>query len=759
MHKRIRQRRQQGQSLPIVVLMLGTLFMIIGLGIDGGLLYAQRRLMQNTADAACLAAATRLAMGETNLQAEAAARQVVQNNLGATPGTGANAPGTLNYAAIADLYTPVTGSGPSLSRGIVLNGPEIRVALESSAFTYFLRVLGQEEYTVAARARCDATAGGGGSPFAVARWRAYRASNGNELGGLSTDLSITNQNLSNGNPPFFVRDVLGRYSATNPDPSRITQWPGWGSPDYPGSPNATPPTGLFSQALTPATPQNPGFEVAIAGSDATANQGSNAFAGQVLLDWRNITLGGEFYGGLNPGTNPNTYKDIVTRNIVEGYNGPWIPPGTQLGFTNGVSAGQVEQPFQLRNPTLPFTMPVLVYNGTVYESVNLQLLQASAQPQTKPAAFSGASAVGQPAFPANCLLGPAQGSYMYDIVGGQPLSTTETLNLTPINHTVTLRPYMGNNINNSPAVQSGARIRSFASVTGTSWNDLQVQIQTTLGGSSWLDVNNQGVAPPFPAVGQSGININNTLARPFNLRVQQSRVGTCTILGNPFLVPPTEDQTFILPVKPVQGPAAIYLEAEDTNTGLRRGRYVLIRTGGTDANNFYAYFPNTLDYEPIDRPSTGTNTVNVPFDVETTNGNSLPFAQLNFSNYTWFENGNQIGAPADIGVTVVQGQANRPNLRITVGPNAPINRDFHVRVQVNRQSGTAPPQWLWYYVRVRLPVSNSNNVSQYVYTLGYANFRVTRTTANNIYGVAVSGLLKPGDVIVGMQPRLLPWED
>lgn len=68
-------------------------------------------------------------------------------------------------------------------------------------------------------------------------------------------------------------------------------------------------------------------------------------------------------------------------------------------------------------------------------------------------------------------------------------------------------------------------------------------------------------------------------------------------------------------------------------------------------------------------------------------------------------------------------------------------------------------QWLWYYVRVRLPVSNSNNVTQYVYTLGYASFRITEINSNNIKGRAVSGLLKPGDVIAGMQPRLVPWEE
>src|SRR5215207_5759982 len=125
-------RHNQGQTLPLVGLMAVVLFLMIGLAIDGGLLYAQRRVMQNTADAACLAAANSLALNRVNsgstlaLTAEGAAQQVIQNNLGTTPGSGVNAPGTLAYTNISDIYSAKAGTSTSLTKGIEINGADVR---------------------------------------------------------------------------------------------------------------------------------------------------------------------------------------------------------------------------------------------------------------------------------------------------------------------------------------------------------------------------------------------------------------------------------------------------------------------------------------------------------------------------------------------------------------------------------------------------------------------------------------------------------
>ena len=101
---RFLQRYSPGQSLPLVGLMAVMLFLMTGLAIDGGLLYAQHRLMQNTADASCLAASSQLSLGKTEDEAKARAKDVIGTNLGSTgPGTGVNAPGTLAYTAIGDV--------------------------------------------------------------------------------------------------------------------------------------------------------------------------------------------------------------------------------------------------------------------------------------------------------------------------------------------------------------------------------------------------------------------------------------------------------------------------------------------------------------------------------------------------------------------------------------------------------------------------------------------------------------------------------
>src|SRR5215212_2676543 len=151
--RRFLLRHNHGQALPLVGLMAVVLFLMVGLAIDGGLLYAQRRVMQNTADAACLAAANSLSLNRINTgltlaqTAESAAQQVILNNLGTTPGAGVNAPGTLAYTNISEIYSAKVGTGTDLTKGIEISGPDVRVALQSPANTFFMRVIGYNTYT------------------------------------------------------------------------------------------------------------------------------------------------------------------------------------------------------------------------------------------------------------------------------------------------------------------------------------------------------------------------------------------------------------------------------------------------------------------------------------------------------------------------------------------------------------------------------------------------------------------------------------
>ncbi|MDZ4719040.1 MAG: hypothetical protein SH847_11360 [Roseiflexaceae bacterium] len=97
-------------------------------------------------------------------------------------------------------------------------------------------------------------------------------------------------------------------------------------------------------------------------------------------------------------------------------------------------------------------------------------------------------------------------------------------------------------------------------------------------------------------------------------------------------------------------------------------------------------------------------------------------------------------------------------LNINVQNNALTGREYYIKIPFSYTSGGNTYQHsLWYYIQVRAPLNNSQSINQFVYTLGYANFQITSIDANSIKGRAVSGLLVPDQLKMGMQPRLLPW--
>jgi Flp pilus assembly protein TadG len=79
--KRIHVHQQErGQSLVLYALALVVLVSMLALGVDGGYAYAQRRRMQTAADAAALAGARVVALGQGAGQVETAVRQYATNN-------------------------------------------------------------------------------------------------------------------------------------------------------------------------------------------------------------------------------------------------------------------------------------------------------------------------------------------------------------------------------------------------------------------------------------------------------------------------------------------------------------------------------------------------------------------------------------------------------------------------------------------------------------------------------------------------------
>jgi hypothetical protein len=714
------QHLVSGQSLPIMALFALVTFALMGFAIDGGLLYSQRRLMQNTSDAACLAAANRLALNQTSSQATTAAQQIVQANLGTTPGTGVNSPGSLSYTTVGDLYSPsipatspTTLAGINLIKGIEISGADVRVALQSPANTFFMRVVGIDTYTVAAKSHCDAKAGGGGLPFAVSRWRGYDSG-----GDIVYNRLTTNQTLPQAAGPgagagnMTVRDTL-RVEAS----SAISQWPGWGSADYPGDPDTG--TSLYSSPSPAATEASPGPEVPIAGAGARPNGGDTSFRGPIVLDYRQTTFPSPlFYNGLTPTTALNTYKDFIAKYIYGPYPGPVVIPGQQIGYYNGVSAGQVIAPFNNRYKAGD-RVSVLIYNGTIYSDPDFEVLFPS------------------PATASDSLQTRSADSFSSSIVGCSP-DTGYTFDGQSGSQT-TRKSSAAYRINVLPQTYSTFKLRAFLSTDPSGWGEMMGRWNS----GSWQDFNING-AGPVVSINTSGQNLTFD-ARP-------DATFSCTdLLGTTTEYPQRKN-----------GAQTIYLEAQDTATGKRRGVYVLLNQNA-DNDDFFAYFAATpVTNEPLE-PGNSTSAeltltkVQGSADLDLGSGST----KVQAGTIEWYD-------PSDLSTAIASGathngvsvavarSSGRDMVSIDASNSATTGKSYYLRIPLTYGSFT---HHVWYYFSVRPALSNASGIDQFVYALGYATFNITYSDSNDIRGRAVSGLMRePEDIISGFQPRLLPWQ-
>ena len=714
----------KGQSLITVALFLVMLFAMTGFAIDGGLFYAQRRLMQNTADAACLAAANRLALGETRDQAETAAQTVVALNLGATPGTGLNAPGTLSYTAIAQLYA-LEGSGASgtdLTRGIEINGAEVRVALRSPAYTFFMHVIGVGNYDVAARTRCNSVAGGGATPFAVARWRGYYdATKTDVVSGLQTDIPLP-QTYRKGkrSEPLVVRDILQQKAAnTGICCANSASWPwqsGGSITTHPGDPASF--TGLFTQASSAATPASSGYETVLAGMDANPNVGSSSFSGPIVLDLRNVTSTPNLvYNGLNPAQSLQKYKDLATRYILEGYPGPDVLPGQQLAYYSGVSAGQIQKPFNLRY-NVGDIVTALIYNGQVYDkrgTFSLGFHDANGNRKqdlaedtvTRPVPSSSIEKASN-----KCAFDSA--AYAYQGTFTPKVSTTPSGSVSAAQYRLS--------ITNPSAGSNNYTLRAMLSTAGSSFGVAEGRF-----GGSFTGFNSNGVGPSASPTLASGT--------PFNFDFQQNKTTTCTVSGG--------GTVYTMPQR-VTGANTLYLEAKNNATGERRARYGFIEMADAASTEFFVYVPGEIVYSPMYPGDSRSFAI----AAEKASGSTISLTSGDVS-FSWFNAATMTSTTAS-GVTA---SYSKNKIDLAVSNAAAVNQEYYLRVQVKNGNQT---RWAWYYVNVRPAISPS--INDYVIALGYANFRITDIGPNSISGVAISGLLNNGQVKAGMQPRLLPWQ-
>src|SRR5205085_12224243 len=156
-----------------------------------------------------------------------------------------------------------------------------------------------------------------------------------------------------------------------------------------------------------------------------------------------------------------------------------------------------------------------------------------------------------------------------------------------------------------------------------------------------------------------------------------------------------------------------------------------------------------LAYDPL---QPGQSTSGIPFTIKTVGGTDLLVGSGGVaSGFDWFSTDlAPIAPPAGIDVSLDK-SGGQNKFKVSVGNSAATGQEYYVRITITKGSYT---HYAWYYVQVRPPLNNSSSISQYVYALGYANFKITYIDSNTIKGQAVSGLLKPEDVKIGPVPRL-----
>jgi len=127
-------RKQSGQVLIQVALMIGVLLLMAALAVDVGNIYAERRRMQNAADAGALAGARDLCLG-----------------------------GSVDHAiAVATLYATANGASGA---AVIIDGYRVEVEASTAAQMFFAGIVGINSVDVSAVA--EAECGCADSPCSV----------------------------------------------------------------------------------------------------------------------------------------------------------------------------------------------------------------------------------------------------------------------------------------------------------------------------------------------------------------------------------------------------------------------------------------------------------------------------------------------------------------------------------------------------------------------------------------------------------------
>ncbi len=341
-------RRERGQVLIMFALALVVLLGFAGLAIDVGRLVAERRHVQNAADAGALAACVRLIDGGTDAEAAAAGREVALLNLAGSP---AGATETIAPdAAPVPAEASQAGRGNELTSGVLIEtetrvvGTSVtvikraRVAIESTVTTTFGRVVGVNDLGTSARARCGME--GGPTVPIVARRHI------NSPGPNDPDCGAAGQHT-------FVDHLATAATSTcgNADETNVLGYGG----------------------RTPASETSPGPVFSLYGPDSKASNDAS-FRGFVAVDIRNFasSTSRRYYNGVDAGTNANQIKQKEGEYILARYYpGPPFPPvvsppdpNAQVAILSGNDTSMVVGNFETMY-TVGDVMVLAVYGGSV----------------------------------------------------------------------------------------------------------------------------------------------------------------------------------------------------------------------------------------------------------------------------------------------------------------------------------------------------------------------------------------------------------
>lgn len=318
---RRRDRRDGGQVLVIFALSITVLFGAAGLAFDIGRFYAERRYLQNAADAAALAAANAMIQGRTEAEADIVARAVLSANFSSDP-NGVTPP----LPPASPLYeSGYAGDPDHLINGILIDECEVRVAVQNSIDYSFGRAVGLTSSLIGGRARVKCVSNL--LPIAVRR---YVNAPGPATSNNTAPCAVNeNQFLD-----FFATQNTACLGTETNSALRV-------------EPNA----GSDFDATNPdSDPANHGPELAILGQGAQPGNGAD-FRGFIALDIRNFATSSSqlYYNGVTAGTNSNTLKAMEANWVTTGgYPGPQFPaaitppdPNDQVAIMSGNSTGIV----------------------------------------------------------------------------------------------------------------------------------------------------------------------------------------------------------------------------------------------------------------------------------------------------------------------------------------------------------------------------------------------------------------------------------